>query len=296
MIDKKLIVEVRLNEWAMRDRNPHVPWSPAEIANDAEACWKAGASIVHFHVRSPDGSPAHDVALYGEAIRAIRERSDVLIHPTLAGVVTPEPRARLAPLLALCEDPGTRPDFAPLDMGSTNLDAYDAVQRRFTTEQKVYVNSVGTLRFLAEHVRALGLKELLCVWTVPCMRTIGAFANAGWLGAPHFACLVLTEGGILGGHPGTVRGLDSLIEFLPTDTAVEWSVCCREGNLFAVAAAAIERGGHVSIGLGDYAYPELGPVSNAELVQRVAAQAALQGRALASVTDTRAMLGMTRTL
>jgi 3-keto-5-aminohexanoate cleavage enzyme len=177
-------------------------------------------------------------------------------------------------------------------MGSTNLDAYDAASRRFTTEQKVYVNSVGTLRFLAENVQKLGLKDLLCVWTVPCLRTIGAFSDAGWLGSPLFVCLVLTEGGILGGHPGTVRGLDSLLEFLPRAAPLEWSVCCREGNLFAVSAAAIERGGHVSIGLGDYAYPELGHVRNCELVQRIVDQAALQGRAIASVAETRAMLGM----
>ena len=94
MSDRPVIVEVRLNELATRERNPNVPWTPEEIAVDAYACWEAGASIVHFHVRNPDGSPAHAAELYGRAVEAIRKRCDVLIHPTLAGGQTPDPDAR----------------------------------------------------------------------------------------------------------------------------------------------------------------------------------------------------------
>ncbi|GAP38063.1 3-keto-5-aminohexanoate cleavage protein [Piscinibacter sakaiensis] len=287
---KPLVIEARLNEWALRDDNPHVPWTPREIAEDALACWRAGASIVHFHVRQPDGAPAHEVALYAEAIREIRSRCDILIHPTLAGVVTPEAQARLAPLLALCADPATRPDFAPLDMGSTNLDVYLPAQRRFRTDAKTYVNTVGTLRRLAGEVQRLGLKELLCIWTVPCLRTVEAFVDAGWIADdPAFCCLVLTEGGILGGHPGSVAGLDSLLQFLPA-RRIEWSVCCREGDLLPVAEAAIARGGHVSVGLGDHAYAALGRPTNAQLVARVAALGRAQGREPARVAEVRALL------
>jgi len=289
---KPVIIEARLNEWSLRQKNPHVPWSPEEIADDALACWQAGASIVHFHVRQPDGSPAHDVALYAEAVRAIRARCDVLIHPTMAGVVTPDAQARLAPLRQLCADPATKPDFAPLDMGSTNLDQFDARRGDFTTQGKTYVNTVGTLKTLAASVQELGLKELMCIWTVPCLRTAGVFMDAGWIrDDPALLCMVLSEGGILGGHPGTVQGLDALLQFMP-NRRVEWSVCCREGNLVEVGAAAIARGGHVSTGLGDYAYEELGCPTNAQLVQLVAEQALAGGRRAATVRETRALLGI----
>ena len=287
---KPVIIEVRLNEWSMRQKNPHVPWSPQEIADDAYECWKAGASIVHFHVRNPDGSPAHDVRFYAEAIKAIRNRCDVLIHPTMAGVVTPDANTRIRPLQELCANPATAPDFAPLDMGSTNLDQFDAVQGDFMTEAKTYVNTIGTLKQLAVQVQLLGLKELMCIWTVPCLRTMDKFIEAGWIrDNPAFVCLVLTEGGILGGHPGTVEGLESLLRFLPK-WRTEWSVCCREGNLIDVAAAAIESGGHVSIGLGDYAYTELCCPTNADLVRIVSKQALDRGRRAATVNETRAML------
>lgn len=291
---KPLIIEVRLNEWSLRDRNPNVPWSPQEIADDAFACWQAGASIVHFHVRNVDGSPAHGLALYAEAVRAIRVRCDVLIHPTMAGVVMPDAATRIAPLEALCADPATRPDFAPLDMGSTNLDMYDSPNKRFITEAKTYVNTVATLRYLAREVQRLGLKELMCIWTVPCLRTVEAFIDANWIeDAPALLCLVLTEGGILGGHPGTVAGLDSLLQYLPA-RRLEWSVCCREGNLLEISAAAVARGGHVSTGIGDYAYPELGAPTNADLVRMVVEQGKQHNRAVATVAQTRALLGMSR--
>lgn len=289
---KPVIVEVRLNEWSLREKNPHVPWSPEEIADDAFDCWAAGASIVHFHVRSPDGSPAHDVELYGRAIRAIRERCDILIHPTMAGVVTPDPAIRIQPLVTLCADPATRPDFAPLDMGSTNLDMYLRDEKRFTTDTKTYVNSVRTLRYLAEHVQKLELKELMCAWTVPCLRTIDAFIDAGYIrDDPALVCVVLSEGGIQGGHPGTVEGLDSMLQFMPK-RRIEWSVCCREGDLFPVAKAALARGGHISTGLGDYAYAEAGAPSNAGLVRRVCELAASAGRPITSVAQTRELLRM----
>src|SRR5690242_14409387 len=79
----KMILEARINEYAMRDENPHVPWTADEIAESAARCREAGASIVHFHGRNPDGSPLHGIEPYAEIIRKIRSKCDVLIHPTL---------------------------------------------------------------------------------------------------------------------------------------------------------------------------------------------------------------------
>ena len=53
---QKLIIEVRMNEGARKDANPHVPYTPGEIVADALACAEAGAAIVHFHARRADGS------------------------------------------------------------------------------------------------------------------------------------------------------------------------------------------------------------------------------------------------
>ena len=175
-------------------------------------------------------------------------------------------------------------------MGSTNLDAFDFDSRRYVTEHRVYANSIATLRHFTGYVREQRLKPLLCAWTVPCMRAIGAFMDAGWLDAPALVCIVLTEGGMMGGHPGTLEGLDSMVRFLPAGRDLQWSVWIREGNLFPLVGAVIARGGHLSIGTGDYPYNELGSPTNAQLVRLVSEQARLQGRKLATVAQTRRML------
>lgn len=64
-------------------RNPRAPWTAEEIAADALACREAGASVLHFHAREPDGSPAFSYQRYVEVARAVRTRSDVLVHPRL---------------------------------------------------------------------------------------------------------------------------------------------------------------------------------------------------------------------
>lgn len=292
MARKKVIIEARVNEYAMRDGNPNVPWSPDEIAVDAAACRAAGASIVHYHARRDDGSPCHDISRYAACIRAIRSRTDALIHPTIGQIAVSGDEARIAPIEAMARDPATRPDLAPLDMGSTNLDAYDAKSKRFRTDQKVYANSIRSLTFLAQRLRAAGVKPYLSVWTVPCVRTIEAFLDSGLISEPALVAFVLTEGGLLGGHPGTVRGLESLVHFLPADRRIEWLVVCKEGNLLPIAAAALALGGHISIGLGDYPYPELGSPTNSDVVREVVRLAQAAGREPATPADVRSMLSM----
>lgn len=291
-MNKKLIIEVRINEYAMRTSNRNVPWSPTEIGTDAAACRAAGAAIVHFHARGQDGSVSHDVDVYAETIRQVRSRCDLLVHPTLGQITVSGDEARLAAVDKMAEDSATRPDFAPMDMGSTNIDPYDPVAKRFVSEGKVYVNSVKTLSYFARRMREMGVKPMLCSWTVPFVRSIEAFVDAGLLDEPVINGFVLTEGGLYGGHPGTVRGLEAFLDFVPPGLRMEWSVMCKHGNLFPAAMAAIERGGHVSIGLGDYPYNELGMPTNADLVAEVVRMARRVGREPATPAEVREMLRM----
>jgi 3-keto-5-aminohexanoate cleavage enzyme len=94
------------------------------------------------------------------------------------------------------------------------------------------------------------------------------------------------------GHPATVKGLDTIVDFFPEGSDWRWTVSVIGGNAFAVLADAIERGGDVAIGLHDYPYPELGYPTNAELVSRVADLARSMGREVATAAEARDMLGM----
>ena len=291
---QKLIIEARVNEYMMRDQgNPHVPYLPSEIATDAFACREAGASILHFHARRPDGAPEHAIESYAETVRQIRAGSDILVHPTL-GYVTLDSSAeqRLDHIIDMAKDEAQAPHFAPMDMGSVNVDRYNAQARRFETTDLIYKNSTGTLTYFAEHIREAKLKPYLVSWNIGFTRYAQAFLDMGLLDEPAFLCFCLTDNTFLGGHPGTLKGLQAHLDFLPADKHVEWTVVNFGGNLFSLAGAIIAQGGHISIGLGDYAYPELGQPTNAELVARIATMARELGREVATPDEAKAILRM----
>lgn len=289
---KKLIITVRVNEYMSRAVNRNVPFTPDEIAETARECREAGASIIHFHARNPDGSPCHAPEVYAEIVAKIRERTDILIDSTLGQITVSEDENRLAHIRLMGQKSKTRPDFAAVDTGSSNIDAYDRGKKAFRTLNKVYLNSTETCLFLARGMTEAGVKPHLSVWAVPFVRMVEAFLDMGAIREPAYVQCVLAEGGIVGAHPCTNRGLEALIDFLPAERRIEWTVACKEGNLFNVASLALERGGHVAPGIGDYPYPEVGCPTNAELVRRFAELGRAMGREPATTGEARALLGI----
>ena len=289
---EKLVIEVRINEYASRNRNANIPFSPAEICDEALRCWRAGASLIHYHARDPQtGAPSSKTELYAETARRIRDKSDLLVMPTLGAWTLPSPEARMSHVIEMAKEPATKPDFAPIDMGSSNVDLYDARGRRFMTDDTVYLNTTNTLQYFARTIREVDVRPVAVLWNVSAIRVTAAFVEAGLLESPLYTQIVLTEGGLFAGHPGTVRGLESMADFIPANPHFEWSVMCVGGNLFPLVGAAIERGGHIAIGLGDYPYTELGTPRNAELVERVAVIAREMGREVATPSEARRILG-----
>lgn len=295
---KPLIIEARINEYAPRSAfNPNVPYTPQEIAEDAKEVMDAGASIVHFHARDDDGSPAHSTARYVESCRLLKELcgDGILVHPTL-GYVTVNPDGdRLAHIRHLCSTEATRPDFAPLDMGSINVDRWDADACAFRTDTLTYTNSTKALIAIARGVKQLNLKPYLVAWSIGFSRTVEAFMKAGLVSSPAFLCFCLTDGEILSGHPGTPDGIQAHIQNIPSGirSQVEWTACNFGGSLLSIADLIIEQGGHVSIGLGDYPYNEGGSSkTNADLIRCIVDKSKKIGRPIASPLDAKRLLGM----
>ena len=292
---EKLIIEARINEYAMREVNAKVPWTPAEIARDAADCRAAGAAIVHFHAREDNGAPSHQADTYGECISRIRAASDVLVHPTLGFVaLDAAPKERVGHVVSLAKDAARRPDFAPMDMGSTNIDRYDAAKGRFRTTDLIYKNSTATLRHFAQAIAGAGLKPYLVSWNIGFTRQALAFLELEWVARPAFLLFVLTDGEVLAGHSGTPEGLDAHLNQLPDDPGLHWSVCNFGGEMLGLVDKIIAAGGHIAIGLGDHHYGAFGCPSNAELIARVAARARALGRDVATPQETREMLAMDR--
>jgi uncharacterized protein (DUF849 family) len=293
MAKPKLIIEVRVNEGAGRAPNPNVPWTADEIAEDVLACVEQGASIIHYHARTPDGGNSTDAAEYVAIERAIRQRCDVITMPTLGALMAAPPN-RISHIEAMAWDPATRPDCVPIDVITTAMALYDENTGQFRGEDRVYENSVATLKRLCDGVKAVGVKPVAMLWNVASIRVAEALKKLGYFDDPLYCEIILFGGMTMAfGHPSTVRGLHSMLDFMPRDQTWHWSAH-GHSNTLGIAAAAIEAGGHVTLGLGDYPYPELGTPTNADLVALVAQMARAMGREVANVAEAREIVGMYR--
>lgn len=292
---EKLIIQVRVNEGQMRAANPHVPYGPEEIAEQIVECWRAGAAIAHYHARDPEtGAPSTDPELYAEVVRRVRRECDIVTFPTLGASMLPTMAERLAHIVAMAKDPATRPDCVPADMLTVNLDWYDRERRQFRgSRDRVYLNTTKMLEELCETTRALGVRPVAMMWNIAGIRLTQAFIEMGLMHEPLMCEFsVFGEGFEQFGHPATIEGLQALVDFIPAGRPWHWMVSTIGANPFPLQAYAIAKGGHVAVGLGDHAFPELGHPTNPQLVRRVVDMAQTLGREVATAAEARSLFAL----
>lgn len=294
MSDKKLIITLHANG-PLKETNPNLAYSPREIADQAYECWLQGAAAIHYHICDPDtGAPSADVALFAETERLIREACDIITFPTLGALASPS-EGRVSHILEIARNPATRPDCIPVDVTTTNLDAYDAEENEFTSVDRVYSNTTRALKEISEAVSAAGVTPVPMFWDIASIRVTEKLVAMGLFQEPLFCeATVYGEPYLAFGHPATIKGLDALLDFIPAGADWRWTASVIGANGLGVLAAAIERGGDVAIGLHDHPYPELNFPTNAELIARVADMGRAMGREVASAAEAREILGLTR--
>ena len=253
---KKLIVEVRVNEYAPRHRNPNVPGPRGDRATRGACRARARASSTSTRA-GPTAAPSTRTS-YRDTVRSIRQASDILIHPTLGYVTLNAPHPERLSHPAAWWRTARRRTSRPMDMGSpTSASALPRAAHIPEPRGRVYQNSNGdaTLHF-ADHIRAHGLKPYLQIWNISFMREMNQFYRQVGL-TPRCLRVHCTDNHCIGGHPGTPRAAG--VHRLPAGRACRWSgpsatsaATCRPGR------ASHRPGGHVSIGLGDYHCNELG--------------------------------------
>lgn len=155
--------------------------------------------MLHFHARHLDGRPDHATESYTETVSAIRQSSDILVHPTLGDVtVDVGPEERLSHILEMAKDPATGPHMAPADMGSFNIDIYNPQARRFDTNERLYKNSTLTLTYLCENMKRAGVKPYLSCWNIGFIRCAAAFMDMGIIEVPAYVGFILTYNSLSG--------------------------------------------------------------------------------------------------
>lgn len=288
---KKIILEARANEYAPRTSNPNIPYTADEIAEAAIAARRAGAAILHYHARTADGGATNTVEANAEIIRKVRAATDLLILPTLGFISNDsDAKKRIDTVAALALDPATKPDIAPIDTGSANLELWDAERGAFENPERLYLNTTESLIHYARRLAETGVKPKLVTWSVGFTRRAAALIDAGLIEGPAYFLLHLTGGRYITGHPPTEAGLMAHLAFLPDDRPIEWTVNCLGGNLLNIAPAICRLGGHMAIGIGDYPYRELGTPTNADIIARAVDIAQKVGREPATPAEARQIL------
>ncbi len=270
-------------------QNPSVPYSPQEIASTAIACCRAGASIVHMHVRDPlTGERAHKPEYFGEAIRLIRKECDMIINTT-TGVGPDWPlQDRIAIVPALAADPSVKPEMASLNCGSINFGALDRKKRQFVLND-VQMNPWDIVLQYADTMKQCGVKPELEIYDAGMINNAIVLQSIDALKPPlHFQFVL----GVLGGMQPTVDNIVFLKNSIPHDAT--WSLCVVGVGIYAVAPVAIAAGGHVRVGLEDCTQISKGMLaeSSAQMVDKIVRIAREMGREVATPAEARKILSL----
>lgn len=255
-------------------RNPHCPISPAQIADSALAAARAGAAIVHIHVRDPEtGAFSMATRHYREVVKRIRESGvDVIVNLTcgMGGYIcvgergledTPAPgtdfvsqEERMRHVIELCQEGLYRPDIATLDCGSLN----------FGDGNRAYVSTPNYLRRGAGILRDLGVKPELEVFDTGNLWFVRQLIKEGLISAP---ALIQLCTGIPYGVPADTEHLLAMVNTLPADCV--WTSFAIGRMQMPWVAQSILLGGNVRVGLEDNLYLSRGVyASNAQLVEK----------------------------
>ena len=259
-----------------RARVPHLPVTAEQIADDAEACAQAGATVLHLHARDDDERPVWRREAYAELIVEVRRRCPgVVVCATTSGRETPAVDQRADVLLL---DGEARPDMASLTLGSLNFRSGPSV------------TSIATAEDLAARMLERGIRPELELFDLGMAHLAQRLLDRGLLAPPLSANLLL---GFPNGAPADARSLVALVGALPRGTT--WAAAGLGAFQQPANALAVAMGGHVRTGLEDNPHLDhvtAEPARNLELVERAAQLAAAAGRPVASPDEARSLLGL----
>jgi 3-keto-5-aminohexanoate cleavage enzyme len=295
-----VLIEAAINGVVRKVHNPNVPRSRAEIGADILAVLDAGASLVHPH-ESDEATGPTDVDDYEATWAPVLDRHpDTVLYPTISSTGGFE--ARFGHLFELARR--GIPTIGAIDPGSVNLGVLgpDGVPR---PTESVYANSYATIATMVDRCVEAALPMTFAIFDATALHTVCAYHRAGRLPAGSWLKFYFAGwGGYAGtgppgtkpapfGLPPTAAALDAYLEVMGNCT-IPWGVSAMGGDLIGsgIARLALERGGHVHVGLE--AYDGARRPTNVELVTEVVALARSLGREPLNHAECRAALASLR--
>ena len=284
MNDKKVIITAALTG-AVTPAGYHIPETPEQIAEDAYACWKAGAAIVHLHMRDEQGLGTMDAQRFRKTIELIRahEDCDVVINCTSSGdnrVSGGDAAGNAIRMLHMKTVDG-------IEMGSYDSGSFNWMPGG------VFMNTPQFLQELGDVYQERGIKPEIEIFDAGMLGVADYFVKKGHLSTPcHYQfCL-----GVLGGMPATVENLLYLKNHIPEGST--WSAFGVGAGHLPIMYAALALGGNIRVGLEDnvvYGKDADGKkilATNLMLVERAVQAVKVFGKEPATSAEARQILGI----
>ncbi|MFV0441590.1 MAG: 3-keto-5-aminohexanoate cleavage protein [Lachnospirales bacterium] len=275
-LENKVIITAALTgAMTPKDMNPHIPLTPEEIAADAYKAWKAGAAVVHLHMRDDEGLGTMDKEKFKKTIDLIKayEDCDVVINCTTSGDNRANYEDRMAHLDYV------KPELASFDAGSFNWMPFG-----------IFDNAPQFLEPLAKKMNEVGIKPELEIFDSGFMNVVEYYSKKGLLNGPLHYQFVL---GVQGGMKATVKNLQYLVDMLPEGST--WSAFGLGKQHMPILFTTLALGGHIRVGLEDNVLYSKGVLATNEmLVSRAARSIKEFGKEVATPDEARQILGLKR--
>jgi 3-keto-5-aminohexanoate cleavage enzyme len=271
---------------ANRDQCPAIPYTPEEYAAEARRAVDEGASQIHIHARTPDGTPSYEIEDFAAITEAIRsEVGDVIVNYSTGAIGIPIEK-RLEYLRAL------KPDVAALNMSSMNYAKYSRRRKDFVFKA-VFENSFDTIVEFLTEMRELGIKPEHECFDSGHVANLDPLLDMGLVEEPLQISLVM---GVTGGIRPTPRNVTLMSDQIPggPEGQNQWQVIGISRDQWKLLAASLVLGGNVRAGVEDNLYLPNGEMtkSNGELIAKARQMAEDIGRRAATVAEARELLGV----
>lgn len=247
--DKVILTVAPTGAWPSKKDTPNIPLQPREIADEVYACWQAGASIAHIHVRDDEDKSSMNFNKFKDTVEYIRATDcNIVINLTTSGQLGLEDEDRMKHIIAL------KPELASYDCGSMNW-----------AHSTVFENSPRFLEKLGTAMQDHNIKPEIEIFDAGMIYNALYYLKKGILKAPlHFQFVL----GVPGGMDATVENLVFLKSLIPKEST--WGALGVGRGHLPLMYTTLALGGHLRVGMEDNIYYSKGVLaeSNMEFIER----------------------------
>ncbi len=267
----------------MKNQNPAVPYTPAEFAEEAYKCWKAGAAMVHVHARQENGMATHEHERIRETHDAIKQKCpELIVNLSSAVGMGKTAEQRISQIIAV------KPEMASLNTNTMNFSIIDRKTGKIFIDY-VFENSFTMLQDFGKAMEENGVKPEIEVYDMGGLDNTMLIAKQGFFTNPMNFNFVF---GVAGGQAFRAEAFIALMNAIPANA--NFTTCGVGTDEFPCITQSCLLGGHMRVGLEDNIRMPDGELAkgNYELVEVAVRIAECLGRPIATPDEARSIMGL----